>query len=260
MVSVSAHQNEKLLIFEGVLGLLNFFLGLTTYLSTNKLKIWFYFVYYAILKGHLESKLQRCKRNFIFLKRNIPISLSGHRKLLLYKSLILPIFQYGAPVCFPSSTVLLHFERFQCKVFCWIIHWSSYVSGLGFFSYFLFVFAQKKMTFFFYENFTTGPLTYIVTFFASLPTRYSSNGLFRVPTARKVSSEDNFFIRATGTANDLIRLKKFSFEMPLKTLTNSLINYLKIRTYIFYDINYSCSHFVMCYCTFVMHFIHVCFS
>ena len=64
-------------------------------------------------KAHLDSKLLNCNRIFNFLKRNIPFSVSSHRKLLLYRSFILPIFLYRAPVWSPSLTMLHQLERFQ---------------------------------------------------------------------------------------------------------------------------------------------------
>ena len=81
-------------------------------------------------KAHLDSKLLKCNRNFNFLKRNIPFSVSSHRKLLLYRSLILPILLYGAPVWSPSLTMLHQLERFQYKFLRWIIRCSSFVSRL----------------------------------------------------------------------------------------------------------------------------------
>ena len=80
-------------------------------------------------KAHLDLKLLKCNKNFIFLKINIPFSVSYHRKLLLYRSLIL-LFLYGAPVWSPSSTMLHQIECFHYKVNRWIIRCSSYVLRL----------------------------------------------------------------------------------------------------------------------------------
>ena len=83
----------------------------------------------------------------------------------------------------------------------------------------------------------------------SLPTRSSSIGLFQIPS-RKISTDDNFFIRSTRAANELIRLKIISFDMSLTTLKHSLSKYLLARTYDFYNLNNSCSHFLNCFCSF----------
>ena len=84
----------------------------------------------------------------------------------------------------------------------------------------------------------------------SLPTRSSSIGLFQIPSSRKISTDDNFFIRSTRAANELIRLKIISYDMSLTTLKHSLSKYLLARTYDFYNLNISCSHFVKCFCSF----------
>ena len=202
-------------------------------------------------KAHLDSKHLKCNRIFNFLKRNFPFSVSSHRKLLLYRSLILPILLYGAPVWSPSLTMLHQFERLQYKLLRWIIRCSSYVSGLESLQLLPVCYSLIRGDIVLLWKLYNGAVDVQCNFqFTSLPTRSSSNGLFRVPTARKVSSEDNFFIRATRAANELIRLKIISFKMPLKTLKSSLIKYLKSRTSNYYDMNCSCLHFVKCYCTF----------
>ena len=91
----------------------------------------------------------------------------------------------------------------------------------------------------------------------SLPTRSSSIGLFQIPSSRKISTDDNFFIRSTRAANELIWLKIISFDMSLTTLKHSLSKYLLARTYDFYNLNNSCSHFVKCF-HFVVHKSYIC--
>ena len=202
-------------------------------------------------KAHLDSKLPKCNKIFNFLKRNIPFSVSSHRKLLLYRSLILPFLLYGAPVWCPSLTMLHQLERFQYNVLRWIIRCSSYVSGLESLQLLPVCYSLIRDDIVFLWKIYNGTVDVQCNFhFTSLTTRSYSNGLFCVPTARKVSSEDNIFIRATRALHELNQLKITSFEMPLKTLKSSLINYLKSRTSNYYDMNCSCSHFVKCYCTF----------
>ena len=167
-------------------------------------------------KAHLDSKLLKGNRSFNFLKRNIPFSVSSHKKLLLYRPLILPILLYGAPVWSPSLTILHQLERLQYKVLRWKIRCSSYVSGLESLQLLPVCDSLSRDDIVFLWKFYNDAVDVQCNFhFTSLPTRASSNGLFRVPTARKVG--DNIFIRATRAANKLIRLKIISFEMPLKT-------------------------------------------
>ena len=83
----------------------------------NQIEILGFFVSSTLSwKAHLDSKLLKYNKIFNFLKRNIPFSVSSHRKILLYRSLILPILLYGAPVWSPSLTMLHQLERFQYKV------------------------------------------------------------------------------------------------------------------------------------------------
>ena len=171
-----------------------FFLG-SDYLPFNKQIEDLGFIVSSTLswKAHLDSKLLNCKRIFNFLKRNIPFSVSSHRKLLLYRSFIMPIFLYGAPIWSPSLTTLHQIERFQYKVLRWIIRCSSYVSGLESLQLLPVCYSLIRDDIVFLWKLYNGAVDVQCNFhFTTLPTRSSSNALFRVPKARKISSEDNF--------------------------------------------------------------------
>ena len=130
MVFISTHQNVKLLIFFGH-DSAKFFLRSDNLPFDNQIEDLGFIVFSTLSwKAHPDSKLLKCNRIFNFLKRNIPFSVSSHRKLLLYRSLLLPILLYGARVWSPSLTMLHQLERFQYKVLRCIIRCSSYVSGL----------------------------------------------------------------------------------------------------------------------------------
>ena len=47
--------------------------------------------------------------------------------------------------------------------------------------------------------------------------RFSPHGFFNIPRNKKVSSDANFFVRATRAANELLRLQIVNFMMPLPT-------------------------------------------
>ena len=201
-------------------------------------------------KPHVESKLLKCNRIFGFLKRSIPISVSSSRKLLLYKSLIVPILLYGAPAWTPSLTILHQLELFQYKVFRWITNCSSYVSGLQSLKMLPVCYCLVREDMVFLWKLCNGAIdVHWAIPSISLPTRSSSNGLFQIPSSHKISTNDNFFIRATRTANELLRLKIISFDMSLLSFKLSLSKYLIARTCNFYNLNNSCSHFVKCFCS-----------
>ena len=202
-------------------------------------------------KPHVESKLLKCNGIFGFLKRSIPFSVSSSRKLLLYKSLILPILLYGAPAWSPSLTMLHQLELFQYKVLRWITNCSSYVSGLQSLKMLPVCYCLIRDDIVFLWKLCNGAIDVHCSIpSVSLPTRSSSIGLFQIPSSRKIFTDDNFFIRSTRAANELIRLKIISFDMSLTTLKHSLSKYLLARTYDFYNLNNSCSHFVECFCSF----------
>ena len=73
----------------------------------------------------------------------------------------------------------------------------------------------------------------------------SSHGSFQIPSSRKLSTDDIFFIRATRAANELNAADIITFD-----LNYSLFEYLKARTFKFCDLNKSCSHFVKSVCSF----------
>ena len=200
-------------------------------------------------KSHLNTKLIKCSRLFYFLKRNIPFSVSCSRKKLLYNTLILSILLYGAPAWCPSLTLLHQLELFQYKVLRWIKKCSSYVSGL--------------------LNLNMLPISYVLirveilllwklhnnvidvdckSATSSLPTRSATSGLFVIPNTRKLKTDDNFFVRAPRAANELLRLKIISFDMPLGMFKSKLNKFLLLKTSTLFDINRSCTFFVKCFC------------
>ena len=203
-------------------------------------------------KPHVESeKLPKCNRIVGFLKRSIPFSVSSSRKFLLYKSLILPILLYGAPAWSPSLTMLHQLELFQYKVFRWITNCSSCVSGLQSLNMLPVCYCMIRDDIVFLWKLCKGAIEVHCNIpSVSLPTRSSSIGLFQIPSSRKISTDDNFFIRSTRAANEITRLKIISFDMSLTTLKHSLSKYPFARTYDFYNLNNSCSHFVKCFCSF----------
>ena len=79
----------------------------------------------------------------------------------------------------------------------------------------------------------------------SLPTRSSTNNFFVVPKTHKFSSDHNFFVRAPRAANELIRQRIISFEMPLGIFKSALNNFLTFKTKSTFNIDHSCSYFVM---------------
>ena len=57
--------------------------------------------------------------------------------------------------------------------------------------------------------------------FSSRPTRSSTQGLLEVPKTNKISTEANFFVRATRSTNELTRLGAINLHMPLSSLKTS---------------------------------------
>ena len=78
----------------------------------------------------------------------------------------------------------------------------------------------------------------------------SSHGSFQIPSSRKLSTDDIFFIRATRAANELNAADIITFDISLLTLNYSLFEYLKARPFKFCNLNKSCSHFVKSVCSF----------
>ena len=155
---------------------------------------------------HIDTKLAKCKKNFLFNK--------ARRKLLLYQSLVLSILLYGCSVWQPSITYTRKLEKLQSKIFRWIISDLDYISKLQSFS-FLPVCYQKvesdmvllwKMI-----NKQAEVESEIQRRFFN--TRSSTLGLFSVPKTKMFCSEDNFIVRATRCANKLLKLNVIKFDM-----------------------------------------------
>ena len=175
------------------------------------------------------------QQNFGFLNRSIPFSVSSSRKSLLYKSLILPILLYGASAMSPSLTMLHQLELFQYKVLRWITNWFSFVSGVQSLKMLPVCYCLIRDDIVFLWKLCIVAIDVHCNIpSVSLPTQSSSIGLFQIPSSRKMSTDDNFFIRSTRAANELIYLKITEFDMSLITLEHSPCKkYLLARTYDF---------------------------
>ena len=199
----------------------------------------------------VESNFLKCNIIFGFLKRSIPFSVSSSRKSLHYKSLILPILRYGAPAWSPSLTMVNQLRLFQYKVLRWITNCSSYVSGLQSLKMPPVSYCLIRDDIVFLWKLCNGAIDVLCNI-PSVSCQHDPPpmGLFQIPSSRKSSTGDSFFIRSTRAANELIRLKMISFDMSLITLKHSLSKYILARTYDFYNLNNSCSHFVKWFCSF----------
>ena len=78
-------------------------------------------------------------------------------------------------------------------------------------------------------------------------TRSSAIGLFSVPKTQKFCSEDNFFVRATRCAVELLKLKVFKFEIPLGIFRTRVPNFL-VDKLTHFNIDFSFFYFVKCFC------------
>ena len=156
---------------------------------------------------HIDTKLAKCKKIFYFIKRNVPFTISARRKLLLYQNLVLSILLYGCSVWQPSITYMRKLEKFQSRVFGWINSDRDYVSNLQRFS-FLPVCYQKIESdiVLLWKMINKQAEVEGETPCSSFNTRSSTLGLFSVPKTQKFCSEDNFFVRATKCANELLKL------------------------------------------------------
>ena len=47
---------------------------------------------------HVDIKLANCQKIFYFIKRNVPVTISARRKILLYHYLVVPVLLYGCSV------------------------------------------------------------------------------------------------------------------------------------------------------------------
>ena len=75
----------------------------------------------------------------------------------------------------------------------------------------------------------------------SLPTRSATNNLFVVPKTHKFWSDQNFFMQAPRTANELTRQQIISFEMPLG-IFKSTLNKLNVQNQVYF---YYWSHLLL---------------
>ena len=193
---------------------------------------------------HIGTKLAKCKKIFYFIKRNVPFTIPARRKLLSYQSLVLFILLNGS-VMQPSVIYMHKMKSFQSRVFRWIISDSDYISALQRFS-FLPVCYQKiqsnmvllwKMI----KKQADVKSQIQISFFNSKSARFS------VPKTLNFCSEDNFFVKFTRCANELLKLKVINFDMPLGIFRTN-VHIFVVKNYAHFNIDSSCSYFVKCFC------------
>ena len=139
-------------------------------------------------------------------------------------------------------------EKFQSRVFRWIISDPDYVSKLQRLS-FLPVCYQKIESNMILLWKTINKQAEVESkiqrcFFN---TRSSTLGLFSVPKTKKFCSEDNFFVRATRCANELLKPNVIKFDMPLGIFRTKVHIFL-VEKLTYFNIDISCSYFVKCFC------------
>ena len=163
---------------------------------------------------------------FNFLKRNIPFSTYSLKKKQLYQSLILSILLYGSCVLSPSNSCMRKLENFQQKVLKWICSNTDYVSALLQLDMLPLCFQMIKndvvLLWKLHNNHIDVDHPLSVT---NQESRFSPHGFFNIPRNKKVSSDANFFVRATRAANELLRLQIVNFMMPLPTFKSELNSY-----------------------------------
>ena len=68
-------------------------------------------------------------------------------------------------------------------------------------------------------------------------------GLLSVPKTQKFCSEDNYFVRATRCANELLKLNVIKFDMPMG-IYRTKVNIFLVQKLTHFNIDISCSYFV----------------
>ena len=140
-------------------------------------------------------KIPKCIRTvFCFPKPSIPFSVSSKRKSsLLYKYLILPILLYGTSAWSLLITMLHQLKLFQFEVLRWIKTCFLFVSGLQSLKMLPVCHCLIRDDIVFLWKLCNGAIDALCHFPSiSLPTQFSSNRLFQIPSSRKISTGDNF--------------------------------------------------------------------
>ena len=172
------------------------------------------------------------------------------RKKLLYQSLIVSVLLYGSPVFSPTLEYLRKLESYQRKFLNWVCTADDYnrvLIKLGLLPIcfqlilndllFLWKIWNKRVDIAHELQLKVFPKTL----------RNSANNLFAVPPSKKFKSDGNYFIRATVSANELLKLNVISFQMSYSQFKRSLKMYLMDRITAF-DINLTCTYFMKCHC------------
>ena len=195
-----------------------------------------------------DFKFAKSTKTFNFLRRNVPFELEQQHKLLLYRSLVLSVLLFSFTAWSSSINSLRRFEIFQKRFLNWVSNSNDYDKCLQMFNtlpicyelictdVILLSRMEKKVD-------ITVELELIKS---TNSTRSASTNQFSFKHTRRFKTDNNFFIRAVRTANDLIKLNILNFESTLPSFSRDLENYLvQRRTSFNLNISYAFSLYVL---------------
>ena len=195
-------------------------------------------------------KLGETALDYIDYVEDLGFTISSKEKLILYQRPVLSILLYGCTVWQPSITYMRKLEKFQSRVFRWIISDLDYVSKLQRLSFLPVCYQKIESDMVLFWKMMNKQAEEVESEIQSsfFNTRSSTLGLPIVPKTQKFCSEDNFFVRATRRANELLTLNVIKFDMPLR-IFRTKIHIFPAEKLISFNIDISCSYFVKCFCT-----------
>ena len=180
----------------------------------------------------------------------MPFQVKQQRKLLLYRSLILSVLLFSSNAWSPSINSLRRLKSFQKRVLKWLSNSNDCDKWLR----------MLNMLPIRYELIRTDvillwkiwhkkvDITVELELIKSTnSTRSASTNQFAFKHPRRFKSDNNFFIRAVHTANELIKLNILSFESTLPIFSRDLENYL-VQKRTSFNLNNSCIFFIKCFC------------
>ena len=81
---------------------------------------------------HILHKLSQANKVFCMIRKNVSAQLSTHKRMCLYKSMILPIISYASPCFYINKSQVRKIESLQKRVVKWILFYAniSYTESL----------------------------------------------------------------------------------------------------------------------------------
>ena len=195
---------------------------------------------------HVKTKLAKCNKIFIFLKRSIPFEVSILRKKTLYQTMILFVLLYCSQVWCVTTGILKVLEKFQRKVLRCVIRSEDYNETLSKLNLYPICYQIARADLILLWKTWHGTMESDLKLHlnsTTLSSRGSVKTFFEQPLNKKFETDNCFLSRTIHSANYLNSINVIDFRSSFNSFCKNLDSFL-IATTLSFNYYRPCTYFL----------------